>query len=815
MSLVLSVPSVLNKFNSIESVVIENFEDFSYYLIEIYHEFTKTKYRINLEGLKGAILGFENYINSEIQRKEKFCFYKHLVKKMMNFAFFGGRQNALLLNFINSPTKKLSTIENIEQQQLLSFSNFEILFILCNAFFGTINTQNYFGDITFWYLFSDNTDVSKARIQCQLSYFYQSFLKLEQPLQQPLQQQLEQQQLEQQPLQQQPLEQQQSINENNCYYNYIINIKRLKLNNNCKVDWFNCNELIKENCVRVHYERMEHHENKGFFDFANKRLQIWEMIGSATQEEILFSCCPDAMIAMVVCDVIKKDEVIIIENVVRYSEYSGYANSFKFTGFYDRCVNKQFNILAADAVFKQHWQPQSILRDINKAYIGFSYFAQLNQSIATGHWGCGAFGGNKLSKFLQQICAASLAHATLDYSTFKENENSTFFNSIFNQLISKRVKISDLVLWISTFASQTQIRYFDDYIRYQVDHYLINSDCNNSNSNSNSNIDSSTNKLPRWKREGNFFNGKCGEYISKQLKENNGYFKPKFVNFTHLGYWLSHHGPNEPVSIEASYHGYYDQNINDLFTKWMDEFDWFNREIIKNNMLWIEIGANIGSEIVYAALQGADVIAIEPVIDNFHKICETIWINKWWDHVYPFNIALSNESKKSKICFLNNSGASIAGLNGCDRDVQIRHADEWFNEMEIFKEVEIEQSNNNLINSLGNKNPKKQNNNLKSNRKSWFVHIDIETSEYRFMSAASKFISDKRIKKAIVEVSNVPPNPFESVEQMIQQWIDLGYTISMLQDDLVIVDKFENTHYNISKLVSFVPCDFLLQRLHD
>ena len=39
---------------------------------------------------------------------------------------------------------------------------------------------------------------------------------------------------------------------------------------------------------------MEEPEAEAFVDFANRDLHIHQVIPSATQEEVLFSCCPEA-----------------------------------------------------------------------------------------------------------------------------------------------------------------------------------------------------------------------------------------------------------------------------------------------------------------------------------------------------------------------------------------------------------------------------------------------------------------------------------------------------------------------------------------
>jgi poly(ADP-ribose) glycohydrolase len=90
-------------------------------------------------------------------------------------------------------------------------------------------------------------------------------------------------------------------------------------------------------------------------------------------------------------------------------------------------------IIAIDALMNiisgGQWKMKSMLREITKAYTGFSVPYDVicgdsdeknnyGSSIATGNWGCGAFGGNAKLKFVLQWVASSLAERSLVYCTF-------------------------------------------------------------------------------------------------------------------------------------------------------------------------------------------------------------------------------------------------------------------------------------------------------------------------------------------------------------------------------------------------------------
>lgn len=60
----------------------------------------------------------------------------------------------------------------------------------------------------------------------------------------------------------------------------------------------------------------------------------------------------------------------------------------------------------------------------------------------SGHWGCGAFGGDKVHKFLQQVLAATVANVELDYSTFKDKECAEKFQKILAEIDAKRMTVA-------------------------------------------------------------------------------------------------------------------------------------------------------------------------------------------------------------------------------------------------------------------------------------------------------------------------------------------------------------------------------------
>jgi len=221
--------------------------------------------------------------------------------------------------------------------------------------------------------------------------------------------------------------------------------------------WDQSVENFNQISVNISTTGMEESDAPTFVDFANQDIHIGCIIPSLTQEEVLFSCSPEAFISMLICERLGRGDVLVIKNVRRYCSYTGYLYNFKFTGFYEY---KIFNILVMDACFEGHFTKSNITRDMNKAYLGFTL---CNSKISTGHWGCGAFGGEKVSKFLQQLCAAVLAKVDLDYSTFKDQECKRRLETVLKILKEKNIEVMKVFNILLTYNKKMvdQIEFYE------------------------------------------------------------------------------------------------------------------------------------------------------------------------------------------------------------------------------------------------------------------------------------------------------------------------------------------------------------------
>ena len=206
-------------------------------------------------------------------------------------------------------------------------------------------------------------------------------------------------------------------------------------------------------------------------DFANKYIGGGTLSGGCVQEEILFAVEPEAIVSIFFMEKMENNDAIRIDNLIQYSKYSGYAASFKYeeSEINDKELIKH-NIIAIDAVctYLGGVNKDDVLRDFIKAYAGFNLInfndkdvSKLEKTIATGNWGCGAFGGDYELKFIQQLLAATYAGVDkLYYYTFgrKEMDNvvanleklkSLNARDLYEKIVEsklKKIKVLDIIL---------------------------------------------------------------------------------------------------------------------------------------------------------------------------------------------------------------------------------------------------------------------------------------------------------------------------------------------------------------------------------
>lgn len=200
-------------------------------------------------------------------------------------------------------------------------------------------------------------------------------------------------------------------------------------------EWSKSTEPLCE--VKIDQNRRTEDNPSGLIaDFANKYIGGFFLSNSHTQEDILFINHPELQPAILFTEYMLDKESIIFVGAQRYSNYEGYAETYRFKSNYDdqREVDaygrRNSWITAIDAINyvtdkEAENSINNVLREMNKAYIGFKiddldfYEIHEKKDVSTGSWGTGAFLGDGELKFIIQWLACSRAKRKMIYCSFR------------------------------------------------------------------------------------------------------------------------------------------------------------------------------------------------------------------------------------------------------------------------------------------------------------------------------------------------------------------------------------------------------------
>ncbi|XP_063814922.1 poly(ADP-ribose) glycohydrolase-like isoform X2 [Pseudophryne corroboree] len=170
-------------------------------------------------------------------------------------------------------------------------------------------------------------------------------------------------------------------------------------------------------------------------DFANRSVGGGVTGSGLVQEEIRFIINPELIVSRLFTEELEPNECLIITGAEQYSEYKGYAESYRWDRPHrdetarDKWQRRSTEIVAIDAFHFQKYidqfTPDMIKRELNKAFCGFfreGIQPEMLSAVATGSWGCGVFGGDPRLKALIQLLAAAETGRDVVYFTFGDKE---------------------------------------------------------------------------------------------------------------------------------------------------------------------------------------------------------------------------------------------------------------------------------------------------------------------------------------------------------------------------------------------------------
>jgi len=203
-------------------------------------------------------------------------------------------------------------------------------------------------------------------------------------------------------------------------------------------------------------------------DFANKFVGGGVLGHGAVQEEIRFLMCPEMIVSRLFTEVIAPNECLIMYGCEQFNTYAGYRDKFVWAGDFidtteiDVCQRRYTSVVAMDAlVVRQHakqFDGSQVRRELNKAYCSFSVHPSAPHcdlpAVATGNWGCGAFGGDLRLKSLLQLMAAAQAHRQLCYFTFADKTLRDDLASIHEFICENHIGIGELCTLIDRYQKE-------------------------------------------------------------------------------------------------------------------------------------------------------------------------------------------------------------------------------------------------------------------------------------------------------------------------------------------------------------------------
>ena len=234
----------------------------------------------------------------------------------------------------------------------------------------------------------------------------------------------------------------------------VITFQRRYVYANNLPNWSECN--IKFSTIKLHVSSTGRIEKEGTgmlqVDFANKFLGGGVLGHGCVQEEIRFVICPELIVGRLFVESLKSAEAVLMVGCEQYCNYKGYAQTFEWNGPQkdttpcDEFRRKICSIVAIDALqfqgYSEQYKEHLMRRELNKAYIGFfNDVPAIGPCVASGNWGCGAFGGISSLKALLQLMACVICKRNLSYFTFGDDHLRDKLLEVYKFLTDKKITV--------------------------------------------------------------------------------------------------------------------------------------------------------------------------------------------------------------------------------------------------------------------------------------------------------------------------------------------------------------------------------------
>ena len=248
----------------------------------------------------------------------------------------------------------------------------------------------------------------------------------------------------------------------------VVSFERKSINPN-SITWQNSEKPFKE--LQVHIQGSIEDEGHDYseVDFANKYIGGGVITSGCVQEEIRFLLSPGLIVSRLFTECLADNEAMVITGVERFNRGEGYSSSFRFKENYvdrtsrDSWGRRYTQIIVIDAIDFENkttlqFDKRCIDRELNKAYCGFKIddaHVVEKPTIATGKWGCGAFGGDPYLKCLIQLMAASNAERDLVIFTNGDSQLAEHLQNFHQTIKSRHLKVGSIYRKLLSFKQNT------------------------------------------------------------------------------------------------------------------------------------------------------------------------------------------------------------------------------------------------------------------------------------------------------------------------------------------------------------------------
>ncbi|KAG9332041.1 hypothetical protein JZ751_016228, partial [Albula glossodonta] len=236
-------------------------------------------------------------------------------------------------------------------------------------------------------------------------------------------------------------------------------------------DWRSCTALLPK--LYITSEGLIEKDGQGMLqvDFSHNLVGGGVLGNGLVQEEILFLINPELIVARLFTEKLGDNDCLKITGSQQYSEYTGYSDKFQWTGPHedktprDEWQRRHRQIVAIDALNlkypKEQYNMKNVHRELNKAYCGFkgddNTHPDYYPAIATGNWGCEAFGGDPKLKALIQLMAAAEARRDVAYFTSGDRYLQMDILRMYNFLKTDGITVGRLYKSLESFCEEIRI----------------------------------------------------------------------------------------------------------------------------------------------------------------------------------------------------------------------------------------------------------------------------------------------------------------------------------------------------------------------